>query len=85
MFVVAMTLGPLVVARASTDSSGWSGLFDFLVMSWLVEIVAALAGALLMRLLKDARRHVATVRTRGRRKRKCSMYRPLGGHGGTIW
>ena len=59
MFVVATTLGPLAVARASTDSSGWSGLFDFLLIFWLVEIVAALAGALLIRLLEDARKQAS--------------------------
>jgi hypothetical protein len=56
MFAVALTLGPLVVARASTDRARPSVVFDFLLMSWLVEVLAALAGALLIRLLKDARK-----------------------------
>ncbi len=56
MFVVALALGPLAAVRTSTDSSGWSGLFNFLVMCWLAEMVAAVAAALLIRLLKNVRK-----------------------------
>ena len=59
MFAVALTLGPLVVAGAGVYSPHhrrWNDLFEFLCMCWGVELMAALAGALLIRLLKDARK-----------------------------
>ncbi|MEO7037601.1 MAG: hypothetical protein ABI548_26825 [Polyangiaceae bacterium] len=58
MFTVSLTLSPLIVAGVSFYSprhGSWNDLFEFLIMCWLAEMMAALAGAWLIRLLKDAR------------------------------
>jgi len=65
MLAIALTFGPLVVAGARRSSSSWNDLFEFLVVCWLVEMMAALVGALLIKLLKDARKQEGARRLRG--------------------
>jgi hypothetical protein len=63
MLAVALTLGPLVRAGASVYSPHDWRLNDrgeFLYMSWVVEMMAALVGAPLIWRLKDARKQEVT-------------------------
>src|SRR4051794_16995126 len=63
MVAVALTLGPLVRAGAGVyGPHDWrlNDRFEFLYMSWVVEMIAALSGAPLIRRLKDARKQAVT-------------------------
>ena len=58
-FIVVLTLSPLILAGTTPYDHSWNDLVEFLLRSWLIEMMASLAGALLISRLKNARKQGA--------------------------